>query len=123
MVRVRQQQAQYWILTASESLFNPDNMDVVLGRIVYKTGDLFDGISKNCPVYIKGQKEIGQGGFVHWQFIVYFKNKVSGLHVGRWFPGCHHEPTRSDAAKQYVWKEETRVEGTQFELGSLRNKF
>lgn len=32
---------------------------------------------------------------------------------------CHAEPSRSDAALAYVWKEDTRVEGTQFELGRL----
>lgn len=31
----------------------------------------------------------------------------------------HLEPTRSAAAVDYVWKEDTRVEGTQFELGVL----
>jgi len=30
---------------------------------------------------------------------------------------CHGELTRSSAAEEYVFKEETRVEGTQFELG------
>ena len=30
---------------------------------------------------------------------------------------AHCEPSRSNAADAYVWKEETRVEGTQFELG------
>lgn len=32
-------------------------------------------------------------------------------------PTCHAEPSRSDAADAYVWKEETRVADTQFELG------
>lgn len=30
---------------------------------------------------------------------------------------AHCELTRSDAADEYVWKEETRIAGTQFELG------
>lgn len=30
----------------------------------------------------------------------------------------HLELTRSDAAEAYVWKEETRVQGTQFEIGT-----
>lgn len=31
---------------------------------------------------------------------------------------CHAELTRSEASAAYVWKEETRVDGTQFELGA-----
>lgn len=30
---------------------------------------------------------------------------------------AHIEPSRSEAAEAYVWKEETRIQGTQFELG------
>lgn len=30
---------------------------------------------------------------------------------------AHVEPSRSEAADQYVWKEESRVDGSQFELG------
>ncbi|KAK5664380.1 hypothetical protein QVD99_000112 [Batrachochytrium dendrobatidis] len=32
-------------------------------------------------------------------------------------PTAHVELTRSQAAIEYVWKEDTRIEGTQFELG------
>lgn len=35
--------------------------------------------------------------------------------LGPW----HYELTRSDAANQYCWKEDTRIAGTQFELGKL----
>lgn len=31
---------------------------------------------------------------------------------------CHGELSRSEAASDYVWKEDTRVEGTQFEMGA-----
>lgn len=33
-------------------------------------------------------------------------------------PTAHVEPSRSEAANEYVWKEDTRVPGTQFEYGS-----
>jgi hypothetical protein len=33
--------------------------------------------------------------------------------------GAHCEPTRSQAARDYVWKQDTQVAGTQFELGKL----
>jgi len=38
------------------------------------------------------------------------------------FGPYHAELTRSSAALDYVWKEDTRVEGTQFELGRLAHK-
>lgn len=40
-------------------------------------------------------------------------NAVKALFGGR----AHCEKSRSSAADDYVWKEDTRVAGTQFELG------
>jgi len=70
--------------------------------------------------YIKGQKEIGADtGYQHWQFIFHCKKKKSLSAVKEIFPGTgHYELTRSEAAEEYVWKEDTRVEGSQFELGT-----
>lgn len=44
-----------------------------------------------------------------------FYNKITS--VKKYFPTSHCELARSEAASEYVWKEETRVEGTQFEFG------
>lgn len=69
--------------------------------------------------YVRGQRELGAGGFEHWQILVAFKKKIRLLGVKRFFgEQCHSELSRSAAADAYVWKEETRIEGTQFELGS-----
>lgn len=68
--------------------------------------------------YIKGQLEEGEGGFLHWQVVVYFSGKKSLRQCRELFGPFHFEITRSAAAEDYVWKEETRVDGTQFELGS-----
>lgn len=68
-------------------------------------------------VYLRGQREIGEGGFEHYQVMVAFAKKVTRARVLSIFGACHAEPTRSQSARDYVWKEETRVEGTQFELG------
>jgi len=74
----------------------------------------------NDCVYIRGQLEQGEGGFLHWQLYVVFKRKVRLGGVKSVFgEQCHAEATRSDAARNYVWKEDTRIAGTQFELGSL----
>jgi hypothetical protein len=70
--------------------------------------------------YIKGQLErgrVGEDGYLHWQVFVLFERNVRLGHVRRVFGDCHAEPTRSAASEDYVWKEDTRVDGTQFELG------
>lgn len=67
--------------------------------------------------YIRGQLELAEGGFLHWQIVVAFKRKIRERGVIRNFGEFHCELTRSDAARDYVWKEHTRVQGTQFELG------
>jgi len=75
--------------------------------------------------WIKGQQEQGEGGFLHWQFIICLREKGSLRVVRGLYPGAHCELSRSDASEAYVWKEDTRIEGTQFEIGTKplqRNK-
>lgn len=58
------------------------------------------------------------GGFLHWQVFVSFKRSVRLSFVRNVFgERGHYEPTRSKAAKDYCWKEDTYVDGTRFELG------
>lgn len=90
-------QARYWILTIPAHAFTP-----FLPRTV---------------TYIRGQLERGDGGFLHWQLVAYFDKRIRLSSVIDIFGPYHAEPTKSDAALQYVWKEDTRVDGTQFELG------
>lgn len=76
-------------------------------------------LSGDC-VYLKGQQEIGAGGFQHWQFLAVFSKQVTLLQAKRHFhESIHLELSRSNAANEYVWKEDTRVIGTQFECGEL----
>lgn len=96
-------QARYWILT-----------------IPYDNYTLPDA----CPdsiAYIKGQVEEGStSGYKHWQIMVIFKRAVRLAAVKSIFGRTvHAEPTKSRAASDYVWKEDTRVAGTQFELGKI----
>lgn len=73
--------------------------------------------------YIRGQLERGTiTGYDHWQLLVLFEKTVRISHVRKIFGPFHAELSRSSAANEYVWKEETRIEGTQFELGSLPTK-
>lgn len=70
--------------------------------------------------YLKGQQEIGHGdnGYHHWQLLAVFSRDVRLTVVKETFcNSAHAEPSRSAAADAYVWKEDTRVAGSQFELG------
>lgn len=84
-----------------------------------------------CPVslpnglsYLKGQLERGDvSDYEHWQLLAVFKKKSSLRVVKSLFGNeCHAELSRSSAANQYVWKEATRIDGTQLELGTLPYK-
>lgn len=94
-------QARYWILT----------IPVIHLSTPTLSGDL---------VYIRGQQEISASGLHHWQLLAVFNKKLRLRSVKEHFCNeAHCEPTRSEAANDYVWKEDTRVAGTQFELGRL----
>jgi len=72
-----------------------------------------------CVQYCRGQKEAGEeGGYLHWQLLCVFKSKVSLSTVKEVFgQSVHGELSRSAAADEYVWKEATRIDGSQFEIG------
>lgn len=94
---------RYWLLTLPEDAWNPPN-------------ELPDQLA-----YLRGQLECGDTtGYRHWQVLAGFKRTTRLAGVKRLFGGrCHAELGRSNAAREYVWKEDTRVAGTQFELGSF----
>lgn len=94
-------QGVYWLLTIPHADFLP---------------------FKHEPVaYIRGQLERGHGtDYCHWQLLAIFKRKCRLAAVKKIFgPSAHAELSRSSAATDYVWKDDTRVDGTQFELGNL----
>lgn len=79
---------------------------------------LFPSPLASNVTYARGQLECGgTTGYRHWQLVVNFRKPVRLSAVRKIFPG-HWEPTRSDAALAYVWKEDTRVADTQFEIGA-----
>jgi len=100
-------QARYWLgtINAGHGLFVPPTE--------------LPNQRDNCAlVWLRGQKEIGEeNGTEHWQLFAAFKAKVTRIRVEEMVGHGHWEPSRSDAAEEYVWKEETRVAGTQFEVG------
>jgi len=96
-------QGKYWMLTIPQHNFTP--------------------YLPNGVEFIKGQIELGdQAQYLHWQLLVSFEKKVTLSKVRDVFGPYHAELTRSEAADRYVWKDDTRVEGTQFELGKKKLK-
>lgn len=92
-------QGIYWILTIPHEHYTPYNPP----GICYSKGQLEEGDSETA--------------YVHWQFIIICRKKESIASLRRTYGPYHAELTRSEAAEDYVWKEETRIEGTQFEIG------
>lgn len=99
---MQRRQGTYWIGTIPESTYQPE---------------LHDGLN-----YLKGQLEQGNGetNYRHFQVFFITKKKSSLNQVktifGEHGPTGHFELTRSEAAEQYVWKEDTRI-GEPFEFG------
>lgn len=96
----RSSQAKYWIATIPSHGFTPY---------------LPPGID-----WIRGQLEAGaETGFVHWQLVMccHVKRRLAWLRST--FGEYHLEPTRSAAANDYCWKQDTAIDGTKFELGEL----
>jgi len=97
-------QGRYWILTIPHHLYTPyPNV-----AIQYTAGQLERG---------------GESGYLHWQLIVYFRDRVRLGRLQQLFgDGIHAELTRSDAAEEYVHKSATSVPNTQFTFGSKSTK-
>lgn len=92
-------QYKYWLLTIPHYCFTP-------------------WLPPSCK-YIRGQLESGsESNYLHWQILAILHRKGTLSSIKAVFGDeCHAEASRSEAASAYVWKEETRVDGTQFELG------
>lgn len=68
--------------------------------------------------YIKGQLERGDAtDYLHWQVVLATSGRVACNAIRSIFGPWHAELTRSAAARDYVWKDDTAVPGTRFELG------
>jgi len=94
----RRRQGRIWMLTIPQAHFTP--------------------FKPECLSWLRGQLELGAGGFLHWQLVVHFTSKQSLRAVKLVFgQSVHAELTRGEEAEAYVWKEDTAVQGTRFELG------
>lgn len=95
-------QGVYWLLTIPfDDWQRPDTLD-------------------DAVAYLRGQAETGgETGYRHWQLLVVFRRTTRLAAVKRIFgERAHCELSRSRAADTYVWKQETRIAGTDFELGT-----
>jgi len=89
--------ARYWILTIPHSEFTPY-------------------LPPGC-CYVTGQLELGETGYLHWQFIALFETQVRLSAIRKLFGPWHAEPTKSVLAEAYCHKDATRVQGTEFTIG------
>lgn len=94
------QQAVYWLLTIPQHCFVPY-------------------LPPHC-LYLAGQAEQGsQTEYRHWQLLCAFDRKRTLKFVKEIFGiECHAEPSRSQAARDYCFKDDTAIQGTRFELGT-----
>ena len=88
------------------------------------TGCLRSPTISSTPIYRPesvgsgDNSECGAGGYLHWQVCLGLDKKGSLPTItGIFGTELHAEISRSAAATEYVWKEDTRVANTQFELG------
>ena len=97
-------QARYFILTIPADKWSPPTSIEDLHPLL---------------AYVKGQKELGEGGYLHWQVVCATKKKTTITGVKCAFCNeAYAKPSRSDAADAYVHKEDTYVDGTRFEVGT-----
>lgn len=94
--------SRFFILTIPYNAFNPTDFN-------YK---------KYSIVCLEGQAERAASGYEHWQLCVAFKTPVRISGVKKAFgASCHAEKTRSESARAYCHKEETRIAGSTVKLG------
>lgn len=69
--------------------------------------------------WTKGQLEEGVGGYLHWQLVITTHTNCRLSAVKKIYGDLSHaELCRSQAAELYVWKDDTGVPNTRFELGT-----
>ena len=96
----RSSKYMYWILT-----------------IKFNSWRIPDTVYKNVK-YMRGQLEHSKTNYLHWQIAVQYYKPQSFIVVKQQFSKhAHVEPIFSVAAWNYVWKSETALSNTQFELG------
>jgi hypothetical protein len=123
------QQGRWFIATLKwiEGGWTPDqvnleHVDYIRGQLEQPLFDQRELPDSDCDTDIidaDGEVQQVATGYKHWQFVFHTARKVTLLRAKSYFPDfIHLEFTRSEAAVDYCWKEDTRVEGSQFERGA-----
>ncbi len=96
-------QGRFWMLTIPSSKW-----------------ERWEKLQYNC-CWMRGQEEVGGStGYRHWQLLVGFPNPIRFNRLKKMFPvETHVELTRSAFADEYVFKEDTAIANTRFELGDV----
>lgn len=69
-------------------------------------------------IWLRGQRERGsETNTEHWQLFAAFSKKKRLAGVKASIGNGHWEPSRSEAAESYVFKDDTAIPNTRFELG------
>ena len=95
--RASRARARYWICTTP---YLDSGISEVDPYLPLRTGES----------YSIGQLERGASGYLHYQWVLYFRDKVSLATLKGAYPTTFFEPSRSSAANAYASKEETRVQ-------------
>lgn len=112
-------QGTFWILTVPENDFIPPPGSIYAdGEFSPEPRRVSGSPSTGDVCWIKGQLESGHGtNYRHWQLVCAFGSRKSLRQCKREFgPHAHCELTRSDAADEYVWKDDTYI-GQRFTFG------
>lgn len=96
--RVQSRQGIYWMATIPHHCFTPF-------------------LPQLCA-FAKGQLELSESGYLHWQLLFVLERKASLATMRSTLGPYHFELTRSSASDSYVWKDETAIPSTRFELGT-----
>lgn len=106
--RVKPPQGRYWIVTLPYAKWSVPE-------------DLGTWCAEKRVTWIQGQQEKGkENDYHHWQVVLCTNQKVRRQAVRRIFDEEGHcELTKSAAANDYCWKNETAVEGTKFKFGEI----
>lgn len=92
--------ANYWIITCPYNAWTPQTNEEIS--------------------FIKGQRELGEGGYDHWQCLLHTRRRLTIRQLKTYLPTqAHIEASRSNAAETYCCKEATRYPGSEpFEYGT-----
>jgi len=108
-IQIPTPQGTFWILTIPHDHFNPLKFGALGSNVLSSDA--------GSVVWIKGQLELGESGFRHWQLVCAFGSRQSLRQCKQVFGReAHCELTRSDAAEAYVWKDDTSL-GARFCFG------